>query len=312
MGISGVLCTLCVTALSGIAQDLSGEAWQLEIKGEALQARERLQKAVESAPNDTGAWRAYAEFLDRHRDRGAREAYGKLDQALARSNAPREQRAAVARRLAILDLVAGDDASAAKHVEQYRSEGGSGLVMPSPAALKPVEQTYIEIPGPMRSFARMAALSPDLKPEDLLPALARNVVTNGYQAASSNEALEQTEYMKLVIRYLSQARELDKLSGADHVIKVETCESTQTGELLRVLGYRMRGGCGSEVVLETVNATRAFLTIDSGFPLAELEQSLRTNRSFVYDYKPTLAPIFFGPDYWASAREGKPVGGEFI
>ena len=43
----------------------------------------------------------------------------------------------------------------------------------------------------------------------------------------------------------------------------------------------MRGGCGSEVVLETVNASRAFLTIDSGFPLADLEQSLRTNRPFV-------------------------------
>ena len=29
----------------------------------------------------------------------------------------------------------------------------------------------------------------------------------------------------------------------------------------------MRGGCGSEVVLETVNAPRAFLTTDSGFPV---------------------------------------------
>jgi len=37
-------------------------------------------------------------------------------------------------------------------------------------------------------------------------------------------------------------------------------------DLLRILGYRMRGGCGSEVVLETVNAPRAFLTTDSGFP----------------------------------------------
>ena len=137
----------------------------------------------------------------------------------------------------------------------------------------------------------MAALSPDLGPDDVIPALARNVVTNGYQAASSNEALEQTEYLKLVIRYLSQARELEKLAGADKIIKIETCDSSQTAELLRVLGYRMRGACGSEVVLETVNATRAFLTIDSGFPLAELEQSLRTNRQpFAYDYKPTQCP----------------------
>ena len=61
----------------------------------------------------------------------------------------------------------------------------------------------------------MAALSPELGPDDVIAALARNVVTNGYQAASSNEALEQTEYLKLVVRYLSQARELEKLGGAD-------------------------------------------------------------------------------------------------
>src|SRR6266403_5976436 len=134
-------------------------------------------------------------------------------------------------------------------------------------------------------------------------ALARNVVTNGYQAASSNEALEQTEYMKLVVRYLSQARELERLGGEKKAIHIETCESTETGDLLRLLGYRMRGGCGSEVVLETVNAMRAFLTIDSGFPLAELEQSLRTNRPFVYDYKPTMVPILYGADYWTSARD---------
>ena len=69
------------------------------------------------------------------------------------------------------------------------------------------------IPGPLRSFARMAAISGDAAPEDIFPALARNVVTNGYQASHSNEALEQTEYLKLVHRYLSQARELEKLAG---------------------------------------------------------------------------------------------------
>src|SRR5579872_5911655 len=310
MGLSGVLCTLCVTALIGIAQDLSGEAWQLEIKGEALQARERLQRAAESSPNNADALRAYAEFLDRHRDPAAREAYGKLDQALARANAPREQRAAVARREAILDLIAGDEAAAAKHVEAYRADGGSGLTLPARSAPASSDQSYIDVPGPLRSFARMAALAPDLKPEDLLPALARNVVTNGYQAASSNEALEQTEYLKLVVRYLSQARELDKLAGKNRIVDIAQCDSPQTADLLRVLGYRMRGGCGSEVVLETVNATRAFLTIDSGFPVAALEQALRTNRPFVYDYHPTKVPVLYGPDYWLTAKERQ--GGDFI
>ena len=44
----------------------------------------------------------------------------------------------------------------------------------------------------------MAALSPDIQPEDVLPALARNVVTNGYQASHANDELEETEFLKLV------------------------------------------------------------------------------------------------------------------
>jgi len=315
MRLSGLICTLCVTVLGPAAEKLSAqdpaaEAWQLEMKGDAAEARANLQKAAEAAPNDAAALRAYAEFLDRHRDPAAREVYGKLDAALARANGPREQRAAVARREAILDLLAGDENSAAKHLETYRSMGGSGLTMPTPQATRKPVQSYIEIPGPLRSFARMAALSPELQPDDLLVALARNVVTNGYQAASSNEALEQTEYLKLVVRYLSQARELERLGGESKTLKIQTCDSTETGDLLRVLGYRMRGGCGSDVVLETVNASRAFLTIDSGFPLAELEQALRTNHPFTLDYHPARVPILYKPEYWQSAKDK--TSGEFI
>jgi hypothetical protein len=137
----------------------------------------------------------------------------------------------------------------------------------------------------------------------VLGALARNVVTNGYQASHGNEALDQTEYLKLVHRYLSQARELEKLAGPERVLRIESCESPRASDLLRILGYRMRGGCGSEVVLETVNATRAFLTADSGFPLVELEQAMRTNRPFVYDFRPTRVPVLFSADYWLPARD---------
>lgn len=310
MRLYGVLGTLCLSVLGIAGQDLAGEAWQLENRGEALQARERLQKAVEGAPSDAASLRAYAEFLDRHRDPEARDIYARLARTLTTSNAPQEQRAAVARRLAILDLIAGDQGAAARHIEEYRAAGGSGLVLPQPAPAGAGAQNFIEIPGPLRSFARMAALSPDLRTDDLLMALARNVVTNGYQAANSNEALEQTEYMKLVVRYLSQARELERLSGEKKTIHIETCESTETGDLLRLLGYRMRGGCGSDVVLETVNAMRAFLTIDAGFPLAELEQSLRTNRPFTLDYHPTRIPILYKAEYWQSAKDK--TTGEFI
>jgi hypothetical protein len=149
---------------------------------------------------------------------------------------------AVARRLAVLDLLAGDRVSAERHLEIYRKAGGTGLVLPATATSEKVTTGIMSIPGPLPSFARMAALSPDLAREDLLPALARNVVTNGYQATNSAEGLDQTEFLKLVVRYLSQARELEKLAGSEKQIHIENCESGQTADLLRVLGYRMRGG----------------------------------------------------------------------
>ncbi len=145
----------------------------------------------------------------------------------------------------------------------------------------------------------------------MLSALARNVVTNGYQASHSNEALEPTEYLKLVHRYLSQARELDKLAGDGKVIQIASCDSPNVADLLRILGYRMRGGCGSEVVLETVNAPRAFLTTDSGFPLNDLEQALRTNRPFSYDFHPAQVPVLFGSEYWMTGVKDK-TAADFI
>jgi hypothetical protein len=158
----------------------------------------------------------------------------------------------------------------------------------------------------------MAALPPDADLADILPALARNVVTNGYQASRSNETLEQTEFLKLVHRYLSQARELEKLSGETRTIKIDNCDSPAAGELLRILGFRMRGGCGSEVVLETVNAPRAFLTTDSGFPVNDLEQALRTNHPFTYDFHPTAVPVLFGPGYWSGSKDKDKDAGGFI
>ncbi len=168
----------------------------------------------------------------------------------------------------------------------------------------------ISIPGPLSSFARMAALSPDLAPEELLPALARNIVTNGYEA-SGNEALQQTEYLRLVVRYLAQAREIQSLTGNTRTIVIPQCDSEQTGALLKALGYRMRGSCGGDIVLETVNPTKAFLTVDSGFPIAQLEQDLRANRKFEFPYAPTQIPVLYGSDYWMSAL-GRTNQPEFI
>ena len=285
------------------AQSTVERARLLERTGDAGEARLLLRRAAESPGADRIAVAAYADFLDRYNDPETRQVYDRLLD-LHRRAGDRVRLAATARRLVLLSLIAGDRTAASRYLEEYRTAGGSdwsGAVIPQPPAAEP--QSFIEIPGPFSSFARMAAVSQEVTLPDLLPSVARNVITNGYQASSSNEGLDQTEYLKLVVRYLSQARELDRLAGPEKTIRIRSCESEQTGELLRILGYRMRGACGGDLVLETVNATRAFLTIYSGFPLADLEQALRTDRPFSYEFKPTQAPALYGAVYWLDGKE---------
>ncbi|MEO7653797.1 MAG: hypothetical protein ABIZ80_25345, partial [Bryobacteraceae bacterium] len=296
---------LCLAVASGLpASETLDRARQLAKSGDPLGARAILARTAQSSPDNVASLTEYAEFLDRYGDPSARAVYGKLLDVLEKSG-DNQRRASVAQRLVSLDLLADDKESVRKHIEIYRAAGGKELSRSfgdrAPATIDP--KHTVSIPGPLRSFARMAAISSDLNLNDVLPAVARNVVTNGYQASHSNDALEQTEYLKLVHRYLSQARELEKMAGDQKTVRVENCEAPTAGELLKILGYRMRGGCGSEVVLETVNASRAFLTTDSGFPLADLEQALRTNRPFAYDYKPTQVSVLYGPEYWLSAKE---------
>src|ERR1700712_128828 len=74
---------------------LPGEAWKLEAKGDAAEARGQLQKAAEAAPNDPLALEAYAEFLAHHRDPTARGEYEKLSQLLSRNGASPGERAKI-------------------------------------------------------------------------------------------------------------------------------------------------------------------------------------------------------------------------
>ncbi len=307
---SVVLALFLLTALQG--SDAVSRARQLEKSGDVSGARTALAAAVQHVPPDAEALTEYAAFLVRYGDPDSRAAYNKAF-AAAEKSGDRATLAPVLRELVILDLIAGDRAAAAQHIEAYHAAGGKDWTNApgwKPGDADTGARQFINVPGPLRSFDRMAAISSDVRSEEVLPALARNVVTNGYQASHSNESLEQTEYLKLLHRYLAQARELDNLAGADKVIRIENCDSANAGELLRIIGYRMRGGCGSEVVLETVNATRAFLTTDSGFPLAELEQALRTNRAFTYDFHPSPVVVLYGSDYWLSAKEKE--NGDFI
>ena len=302
-----VLLLLLVNGLS--ANEAVDRAHKYEDAGDSAAARDVYAKAVQSAPNDPELLTGYAQILERYRDPGARETWRKSVSAW-KTAGKMPDAANAAKHAVLLDLIAGDRTAAQTDLAEYRNCGGKDLQLSDGTQAAAEKRESVQIPGPMRSFARMAALSPDIQPDEILSALARNVVTNGYQASHANDELEETEYLKLVRRYLGQARELDKLSGADKVVKIQNCESTQTNDLLRVLGFRMRGGCGSEVVLETVNAARAFITTDSGFPLAELEQALRTDKPFSYDYHPAKATVLYTPDYWLTAKEK--TQGEFI
>ncbi len=56
------------------------------------------------------------------------------------------------------------------------------------------------------------------------------------------------------------------------MIHLARCEDA--APLLRILGYRMRQQCGDkDTSLVTADPERAFLTMDSGFPLPALEDS---------------------------------------
>ncbi len=281
------------------------QVFERESAGDLAGARSLLEEQARASNSDPAAAEELAEFLDRHDDPGRRAAYLKW---AGEEQDPAKRRLAL-RETVLLDFMAGNDGQLAADLEQYHAAGGSDLAEPAKRGRSGAYST-VTIPGPLSSFARMAALTPDLAPEDLLPALARNVVTNGYQAGG-NEALEQTEYLRLLIRYVGQANELQAMAGGARKIVIPSCDSEQTGNLLKIIGYRMRGSCGGDLVLETVNPTRAFLTVDSAFPLTELEQDLRANHRFELAYSPTTVPVLYTPGYWLAAA-ARPAQSDFF
>src|SRR5207253_5599561 len=99
----------------------------------------------------------------------------------------------------------------------------------------------VVIPGPLRSFLRMAGISQKVSSEELLPLLARNVFAQGYQGWQGSSG--RTEFLVLLIRYVQQARELKALAGPEGIIHVSNCEEAEP--LLRILGYRLRQDCGA-------------------------------------------------------------------
>jgi hypothetical protein len=140
----------------------------------------------------------------------------------------------------------------------------------------------------------MAAISQKISPEEVLPLLAREVFSEGYRSG------RPTEFLVLLSRYVHQARELTALAGPDGSIRVSNCDDATP--LLRILGYRLAHGCGqSGASLVTADPERAFLTLDSGFPLPELEETLQGGKPFVYPFPASPVPVMFTESDWLAA-----------
>jgi len=148
----------------------------------------------------------------------------------------------------------------------------------------------------------MAGISQKVLPEEVMPLLARNVFILGYQGQFPKG--RPSEFLILLTRYVHQARELAAMAGPDGVIHVSTCDEAKP--LLKILGYRTRADCGQRsTFLETADPQRAFLTIDSGFPLPDLEKSLQEGRAFTYSYSMSHVPA--PPVEMDWTKEGKKV-----
>ena len=156
----------------------------------------------------------------------------------------------------------------------------------------------IVIPGPLRSFLRMAGVSQEVSPDDVLPMVARNAQLWGYDSG------RQTEYLVLVNRYVHLARELQLIADPNGTIRVTGCDDAI--RLVQILGYQFSRPCGHKSAsLMTANAERAFLTVDSGFPLTELEEALQKGRLFTYSFPATRIPILLTENDWMAVSSWK-------
>jgi hypothetical protein len=137
----------------------------------------------------------------------------------------------------------------------------------------------------------MAGISQKIPPDEVLPLLSRNVFMQGYSQH------KPTEFLLLLDRYVQQARELQILAGSNQTISVISCGDA--GTLIQILGYRIVGNCQDKnMTLATSNPDRAFLTIDSGFPLITLEESLQKGVPFHYSFPSSRVPVLLRESEW--------------
>lgn len=187
--------------------------------------------------------------------------------------------------------------------QQDHSAAGGSVATAENRPASPESSDMVIIPGPLRAFLRMTGISQEVSAEDVLPLLARNASLYGYQGG------RETEFLILVDRYVHLARELRSMAGGDGTIRVTGCD--QATRLAQILGYKFQKPCGQkDASLTTANAERAFLTIDSGFPLTALEEAVAKNETFTQPFPAIQVPIFFQQANWTEATTWRAKPGE--
>lgn len=151
----------------------------------------------------------------------------------------------------------------------------------------------------------MSAISQKVSPDEIAPLMSRNIFLLGYEGPQNSA--RETEYLVLLNRYVQQARELVALAGPTGIIHVSNCEDAKP--LLGILGYRERPDCGQKgTFVETVDPQKAFLTIDSGFPLPDLEKVLQEGKPFGYSVPTSRVPVLFTEADWVSTARRVKAG----
>lgn len=159
----------------------------------------------------------------------------------------------------------------------------------------------IIIPGPLRSFLRMAAVSQEVPPDSVLPLVSRTVSLYGYQLGG------ETEFLHLLSHYVQFARQLQSLADSQGIIRVDNC--ADASRLVHVLGYRFQQPCGQkDGYLITDDPELAFLTIDSGFPLTALEEAVGSHTPFTYSFPATRVPVLLNEKTWTGLDPRKKPG----
>src|SRR5437879_11246483 len=131
----------------------------------------------------------------------------------------------------------------------------------TPPAQASDEQTKVTIPGPLRPFLRMAAISQQVAPDEVLPLLARNIVIDGYRGSPDIDP-KPTEFLVLLKRYLQQAKELQSLAGPEEDLRVNNCH--EADPLLGIIGYRLKQGCGPDGELVRTDPVCIFISNITG------------------------------------------------